>query len=165
MRVLGAGVVGAAVVGLVLGGAGGAGAGGLDGEPGPIAPEADVAFHGDVSMSEGRVRVWLAPQNHGPSDVAGATVRLTWSVPLTDAQPGLPGTCVRSGARQALCRTGALGAGSRGEPTEVEVRLKGAPREVVVRIGTAWNGGATDRNPQNNVHEVLALDTGDSYFF
>lgn len=37
--------------------------------------------------------------------------------------------------------------------------------EVVVRIDTVWNGGATDRNAKNSEHEVLAPATGDEYVF
>ncbi|MFE0178299.1 hypothetical protein ACFWZ2_38935 [Streptomyces sp. NPDC059002] len=149
---------------------------------GPEVPEVDLAFHGDVSLYEGVVRVRFVPQNHGPMDVAGATVRLRWSVPLVDARP-LPDACLRSGADTVLCRTGALDAGSVGEPVEIVVRVageRGAPGgpdgpdgpgevgevgEVGVRIGTEWNGGATDPNPRNNEHAVLALDTGDAYYF
>ncbi|MEU7583879.1 hypothetical protein AB0B50_40590 [Streptomyces sp. NPDC041068] len=135
--------------------------------PEPIAPEADVAFHGDVSLYDGTVRVRFVPRNHGPSDLDGVTVRLRWSVPLVDGQ-ALPDGCLRSEPRTVLCRTGALDAGSVGEPVDVVVRLQGVPGgvgEVGVRIGTAWNGGAVDHNPRNNEHAVLALDTGDTYYF
>lgn len=47
----------------------------------------------------------------------------------------------------------------------MSARLAGAPSEVTVRIDTMWSGGTTDRNPQNNTPKVLALDTGDVYYF
>lgn len=56
-------------------------------------------------------------------------------------------------------------AGSLGERIDVPVRFQGAPSEVTLRIGTLWNGGARDGNPENNEHEVLVLDTGDVYHF
>ncbi|MER5299110.1 hypothetical protein ABT039_06550 [Streptomyces lasiicapitis] len=151
--------VGAVVVGAVLWGSGGAVAGG----GGPV-PEADVAYHGQVAMTRGLAAVSLTPENHGPDDVPGATVRLSWSVPLEDAMR-LPDSCVRAGERGVLCRTGALPAAGRGGRLDLAVRLRGEPREVTVTVGTVWNGGAVDRNPRNNEHTVLVLDTGDSYFF
>ncbi|MFE0099403.1 hypothetical protein [Streptomyces sp. NPDC059009] len=178
------GVVG--VMGVVLGGGGAAAAGaagesspvaGAVGEPSPVAgtagepvplpaapPEADLAYHGEVSLSGERVRVRFAPQNHGPADVFDATVRLRWSVPLADGQR-LPRGCVRGGEREVLCDTGELAAGSRGEPVELGVRLAGRVPEVRVRVDTVWNGGASDVNPANQEHEVLVLDSGDAYYF
>lgn len=47
----------------------------------------------------------------------------------------------------------------------LELQLAGRPAEVVVRIDTVWNGGATDRNAKNSEHEVLAPATGDEYVF
>ncbi|QEU92637.1 hypothetical protein CP970_18535 [Streptomyces kanamyceticus] len=131
---------------------------------GMVGPEADLAFHGEVSLREGSVRVRFTPQNHGPSDLAGATVRLRWSTPLVGVER-LPEGCLRAGVSAVLCRTGALDAGSAGSPVEVVVRVAGAPGEVGVRIDTAWDGGAVDHNPRNNRHAVLALDTGDVYYF
>ncbi|WP_051852797.1 hypothetical protein [Streptomyces aureocirculatus] len=153
--------VGAVVVAAVLGGSGGAvaGGGGAGAEP-----EADVAYHGRIAMTRGLAAVSLTPENHGPDDVPGATVRLVWSVPLEDGVR-LPGACVRSGERGVLCRTGALPAGWQGERLHLAVRLRGAPREVTVTVGTVWNGGAVDLNPRNNEHAVLVLDSGDSYYF
>ncbi|GGR73875.1 hypothetical protein GCM10010252_10610 [Streptomyces aureoverticillatus] len=155
MRVL---CVGAVVLGAVLWGSGGAVAGGR------TVPEADVAYHGHVAMTRGLAAVSLTPENHGPDDVPGASVRLAWSAPLEDTTR-LPDSCVRAGERGVLCRTGALPAGGRGERIDLAVRLRGEPREVTVTVGTAWNGGAVDRNPRNNEHAVLVLDTGDSYYF
>ncbi|MGH4032381.1 hypothetical protein ACQB60_25975 [Actinomycetota bacterium Odt1-20B] len=172
--VAGMGVAG--VMGVVLCG-GGAMAAGAAGEPSPVPgavrepvplpaapPEADLAYHGEVSLSGERVRVRFAPQNHGPADVSDATVRLRWSVPLADGQR-LPRGCVRGGEREVLCDAGELAAGSRGEPVELGVRLAGRVPEVRVRIDTVWNGGASDLNPANQEHEVLVLDSGDAYYF
>lgn len=131
---------------------------------GMAVPEADLAFHGEVSLHAGSVRVRFTPQNHGPSDLAGATVRLRWSKPVVEATR-LPEGCLRAGVSSVLCRAGALDAGSVGRPVEVVVRVAGAPGEVGVRIDTAWSGGTVDHNPRNNRHAVLALDTGDVYYF
>ncbi|MET7926374.1 hypothetical protein ABZT43_20630 [Streptomyces sp. NPDC005349] len=115
-------------------------------------------------MSRGRVETRLIPQNHGPSSVADATLRLRWSAPLM-AMRGLPPMCVRADTQTVLCRTGALPADGRGRRIRVSARLAGAPSEVTVRIDTMWSGGSADHNPQNNTHKVLALDTGDVYYF
>ncbi|MFD3564530.1 MULTISPECIES: hypothetical protein [unclassified Streptomyces] len=131
--------------------------------PRPV-PEVDLAYHGQIAMSGGRVETRLVPQNHGPSSVADATVRLRWSVPVTDVRR-LPPMCVRADVRTVLCRTGPLPADSRGRRIWLPVRLAGAPSEVTVRIDTMWSSGTADRNPQNSTHQVLALDTGDVYYF
>ncbi|MEU6122281.1 hypothetical protein [Streptomyces sp. NPDC047123] len=131
---------------------------------GRVEREADLAFHGEVSVRGGTVRVRFVPQNHGPSDLADATLRLRWSLPVKEV-PRLPEGCLRSGAASVLCRTGALDADTMGESVEIVVRVAGRPGEVGVRIGTDWNGGAADLNPRNNEHAVLALDTGDTYYF
>ncbi|MFD9328574.1 hypothetical protein [Streptomyces sp. NPDC060065] len=129
-----------------------------------LAPEADLAYHGDVSMADGRVDVRLTPRNHGPSAVPDATVRLRWSVPLADRQ-SLPDGCARAEARAVVCRTGALAADGVGEEIRLGVRLRGAPAEVTVEFDTVWGGGAVDRNAGNDRQRVLVLDTGDSYAF
>jgi hypothetical protein len=152
MRVLYAVGVGAVVA---VSGAGTAGA---------VVPEADLAYHGYVSMHAGSVVVRLAPRNHGPSAVADATVRLRWSAPLADEQR-LPGGCARSEERGVVCRTGALAADGLGEEIRLTVRLRGVPSEVTVDVDTVWSGGAVDRNHANDLQRVLALDTGDSYVF
>ncbi|MEV5979724.1 hypothetical protein [Streptomyces sp. NPDC052114] len=139
------------------------GGGGVAGAA-PVTSEADVSFHGDVSLYAGKVKVRFVPRNHGPADLADVTVRLRWSVPLMDVR-GLPDGCLRSEPGAVLCRVGALEADSVGEPVEVSVRVAGRPGEVGVRIATAWNGGAVDRNQRNNDIAVLALDTGDAYYF
>ena len=94
MRRLRVPVVGAAALGVVLAAAVPGGAVG--------APEADLAYHGVVSMVGGRVDLRLTPRNHGPSAVPDATVRLRWSVAPVNRQ-SLPAGCVRSGARVMLC--------------------------------------------------------------
>ncbi|MBC9718680.1 hypothetical protein H9Y04_39760 [Streptomyces sp. TRM66268-LWL] len=128
------------------------------------APEADVAYHGYASLWEGRLGIWLTPQNHGPVGVTEATVRLRYSVPLANDQR-LPERCLRAGQRVVLCSTGEIKAGSWSEEIALDIRLKGAPSEATVQIDTLWNGGVSDRNVNNNRHKVLTLDTGDSYFF
>ncbi|MEU9961492.1 hypothetical protein [Streptomyces sp. NPDC050982] len=129
-----------------------------------VAPEADLAYHGHLSMTGGRVDLRMTPQNHGPSGVAEATVRLRWSVPLADEQ-GLPAGCARTEVRTVMCRTGALPADGWGETITMAVRLRGAPSEVTLGIDTVWGGGAVDRNHHNDRQEVLVLDTGDTYVF
>ncbi|MFI6490516.1 hypothetical protein [Streptomyces sp. NPDC050564] len=129
-----------------------------------LAPEADLAYHGYVSLAAGTVDVRFTPQNHGPTAVSDATVRLRWSAPLADVQ-WLPKQCARSGERTVVCRTGALAADGLGEEIGVTVRLVGVPSEVTLEIDTVWGGGAVDRNHANDRQRVLALDTGDSYLF
>ncbi|WSJ11651.1 hypothetical protein OG437_21955 [Streptomyces phaeochromogenes] len=129
-----------------------------------VAPEADLAYHGHLSMTGGRVDLRMTPQNHGPSGIAEATVRLRWSVPLADEQ-GLPAGCARTEVRTVMCRTGALPADGWGETITMAVRLRGAPSEVTLGIDTVWGGGAVDRNHHNDRQEVLVLDTGDTYVF
>ena len=146
----------AVAVGVVGGGAvAGADSGG---------PEADLAYHGVVSLERGRIDLRVTPRNHGPSAVADATVRLTWSAPLA-ARQQLPDGCARLGARVVVCRTGALAADGVGERIGLRLRLRGAPSEVTLDIGTVWSGGAVDRNRGNDVQRVLVLDTGDAYYF
>lgn len=141
---------------LVLGGAGPAGAW--------AGPEADVAYHGRVSLAQGRLRVWMVPENEGPSAVANATVRVRLSVDLADRQE-LAGGCARAGQREVVCETGPLPEHGKGRHIGLALALRERPAEVVVRIDTWWDGGATDRNHANNDHVVLALDTGDAYSF
>src|SRR5690242_3943052 len=77
-------------------------------------PEADLAYHGAVSMADGMVGVRFTPRNHGPSAAPDVTVRLRWSAALADRQE-LAAGCVRSGPRVVLCRVGALPADGLGE--------------------------------------------------
>ncbi|MET7715076.1 hypothetical protein [Streptomyces sp. NPDC005407] len=129
-----------------------------------IAPEADVAHHGHVSLASGRLGVSLVTENHGPSSLANATVWLSFSVRLPAAQ-ALPAGCLWAGDELVLCATGPLRAAGRGHRVTLDLRTVGTPDEVIVRVGTQWNGGATDRNPDNNEHEVLVPATGDRYMF
>ncbi|WP_367321516.1 hypothetical protein [Streptomyces sp. HUAS ZL42] len=141
--------------------------GGVAGAPAAGAaegPEADLAFHGAASLASGRVDVRFTPRNHGPSAVSDVTVRLRWSEPPADRQV-LPDGCARSGAREVVCRVGALGPDELGEPIHVRVRLRGTPSEVMLEIDTVWNGGTVDRNRANDRQRVLVLETGDSYHF
>ncbi|WP_393058861.1 hypothetical protein [Streptomyces sp. LN549] len=130
-----------------------------------IAPEADVSHHGHVSLWGTGLGIWLRSENRGPADLAGVTVRLRVSVPLAGRQE-LPQECLQADRATVLCRTGALHAdGSEQRQLALELQLAGRPAEVVVRIDTVWNDGATDRNAKNSEHEVLAPATGDEYVF
>ncbi|MFE0524315.1 MULTISPECIES: hypothetical protein [unclassified Streptomyces] len=127
-------------------------------------PEADLAYHGAVSMADGTVGVRFTPRNHGPSAAPDVTVRLRWSAALADRQE-LPAGCARSGPRVVLCRVGELPADGLGEQIAVRVRLRQAPSEVLLVLDTVWSGGTVDRNRQNDHQRVLVLDTGDEYYF
>lgn len=130
-----------------------------------IAPEADVSHHGHVSLWGTGLGIWLRSENDGPSDLAGVTVRMRVSVPLAGRQE-LPAACLQADQQTVLCRTGPLRAdGSQQRQLALELQLLGRPTEVVVRLDTVWNGGATDRNSANSEHEVLAPATGDEYAF
>lgn len=129
-----------------------------------VAPEADVSYRGHATLDGGRLGVWLETANRGPSALRDATVRLRFSVPLAGERE-LPPHCLWSGEREVLCRTGGLRVRAAGRQFAFHLRAPGDPSEVVVRISTAWNGGATDRNRRNNEHEVLVPATGDGYFF
>ncbi|WP_412077174.1 hypothetical protein ACLF6K_20175 [Streptomyces xanthophaeus] len=127
-------------------------------------PEADVAYHGQVALSQGQLRVWLVPENDGPAALPNATLRVRLSADLADRQ-NLAGGCVRAGLREVVCETGPLPLHGRGRHIGLALELREPVAEVVVRVDTWWNGGATDRNHANNEHVVLALDTGDAYAF
>lgn len=126
--------------------------------------ETDLAYHGRVNLSGGRLAVWVVPENQGPAALANTTLRLRLSADLADGQELAEG-CARAGHREVMCETGALPAHGRGRHIGLRMRLKERPPEVVVRVDTWWDGGATDRNHANDEHVVLALDTGDSYSF
>ncbi|MER7148773.1 hypothetical protein [Streptomyces xanthochromogenes] len=126
--------------------------------------EADVAYHGHVSLWGGRVGVWLTTENHGPAPVSGVTVRLRFSVPL-DPGATLPPGCLRTGPATVQCGTGTMRAAGSGVRVALDVAVVGEPAEVGVDIDTAWSGGTYDRNPANNTHRVLAPATGDPYSF
>lgn len=129
-----------------------------------ITPEADVAHHGHVTLTSGRLGVSLASESHGPANLWNATVRLSFSVAMSSAR-ALPAGCLWGGDKLVLCATGPLTAGGVVRALSLDLRTVGTPAEVVVRVGTQWNGGATDRNPANNEHKVLAPATGDAYVF
>ncbi|MFD9488532.1 hypothetical protein ACFWBX_32120 [Streptomyces sp. NPDC059991] len=135
-------------------------------DPGAVAPaaEADLAYHGHVSLWGGRVGVWVEPSNHGPAAVPDATVRLRFSAPLSGAEQ-LPPGCLRGSPETVLCSTGAMRAAGAGREIALDLRVAGSPAEVVVNINTSWSGGAGDRNPDNNTHRVLAPATGDKYAY
>jgi hypothetical protein len=127
-------------------------------------PEADVAYHGRVALVAGQLKVWVVPENEGPAALPNATLRLRLSADLADRQVLAEG-CARAGLREVVCETGALPLHGRGRHIGLLLELRERTPEVVVRIDTWWNGGATDRNSANNEHVVLALDTGDAYAF
>ncbi|RST18258.1 hypothetical protein E2C00_29770 [Streptomyces sp. WAC05374] len=129
-----------------------------------VGPEADVAHHGHLSYWDGRLDVVLLSENRGPSALDDTTVRLAFSVPLA-AGHDLPDGCVWGGEREVLCSTGPLRVDGTRHETALALRTAGAPQELTARVATAWNGGATDRNPADNDHRVLVLATGDPYVF
>lgn len=137
---------------------------GAGGSAGAVGAEADLAHHGHVSLWDGRVGVWLVSENHGPSDLPQATVRLAFSEPMSGGQE-LPTACLWSSDRVVSCRTGELrAAGAVGE-LALDLRTAGFPDELTVEITTAWRDGAGDGNPENDRHRVLVLATGDPYVF
>ncbi|MDQ1009129.1 hypothetical protein QFZ82_003614 [Streptomyces sp. V4I23] len=145
-------------------GPGGVGAAGAAGASGAVAPEADVAHHGHVSLDDGWLKISLMTSNHGPSSLEDATVRVAFSLrPVGELR--LPKRCLWAGERVVLCGTGPLGADGVGRKTSLRLGITGDPAEAVVKIGTVWNGGATDRDPANNNHKVVAPATGDPYAF
>ncbi|WP_405400716.1 hypothetical protein [Streptomyces microflavus] len=127
-------------------------------------PEADLSHHGYVSFSGGHIAIRIRSENLGPSDVTASTVRLRFSAPLAVTQE-LPYGCLRSGKATVLCETGGLRSGGGARQTALDLRLAGGPDEVIVRLDTVWNGGVRDKDPKNNVHQVLAPATGDAYAF
>ncbi|MFE6223573.1 hypothetical protein [Streptomyces sp. NPDC057854] len=153
-----AGDVADGVVGGVVDGAGGEAVGEV------VGAEADLAHHGHVSLWEGRVGVWLVTENHGPSDVVDATVRLAFSAPMAGGQE-LPPGCLWSGSRVVSCRTGALPDGGAAGELALDLRAAGRPQELTVEVSTAWRAGGVDRNSLNDRHRVLVLATGDPYVF
>ncbi|MEX0170487.1 hypothetical protein MRBLMG1_003090 [Streptomyces sp. LMG1-1-1.1] len=153
-------MLGVALAAAVVMGAG-ASAGAVGQEAGP---EADLSHHGHVSLWDGRLGVWLVSENHGPSDLSQATVRLAFSEPMAGGQE-LPPVCLWSSDRVVSCRTGELRAvGGVGE-LALDLRTAGMPDELTVEITTAWRDGVADRNPRNDRHRVLVLATGDPYVF
>lgn len=143
---------------------GGAAARASAGERPPVEEEADVAYHGRVWLREDRLRIWLVPENDGPSALPNATLRVRLSADLADRQK-LGEGCARAGRREVVCETGPLPPHGRGRHLGLSLGLRERAPEVVVRVDTWWNGGAADRDLTNNEHVVLALDTGDAYAF
>ncbi|MFF0549230.1 hypothetical protein ACFYUL_09745 [Streptomyces sp. NPDC004311] len=127
-------------------------------------PEADVAYHGRVALAGTQLRVWLVPENDGPAALPNATLRVRLSGDLADRQRLAEG-CARAGLREVVCETGPLPLHGRGRHVGLVLEMRERAPEVLVRVDTWWNGGATDRNRANNEHVVLALDTGDTYAF
>ncbi|MCX2183351.1 hypothetical protein KV205_22875 [Streptomyces sp. SKN60] len=126
--------------------------------------EADLAHHGHVSLWDGELGVWLVSENHGPTDVHQATVRLAFSAPMAGGQE-LPAACLWSSDRVISCRTGELRAAGAADEIALTLRTAGRPEELTVDIRTVWRDGAADRNPRNDRHHVLVLATGDPYVF
>lgn len=158
------GVLGVALAAAVVMGTG-AGAGASTGAVGPVfGPEADLAHHGHVSLWDGRIGVWLVSENHGPSDLSQATVRLAFSEPMAGGQV-LPEACLWSSDRVVSCRTGELRAVGGAGRLVLDLRASGLPDELTVDITTVWRDGVTDRNPGNDRHRVLVFATGDPYVF
>ncbi|MFF4173748.1 hypothetical protein [Streptomyces sp. NPDC001744] len=159
MRGLRKAVLGAVLAAVTVGAGPAAGAAGS--VPGP---EADLSHHGHVSLWGGRVGVWLVSENHGPSDLAQATVRIAFSSPMEGGRE-LPPACLWSSDRVVSCRTGELlAAGGTGELV-LDLWTAGLPDEMTVEITTAWREGAADPDPANDRHRVLVLATGDPYVF
>ncbi|GAA4066236.1 hypothetical protein [Streptomyces shaanxiensis] len=143
---------------------------------GGVAPEAGavggaeegLAYHGSVLLSAGLADVRFAPHRPKPDAAADAevTVRLRWSVPLADLQE-LPRGCVRAESRVLMCRVGAPDADGVGQWVELRVRLQGAPSEVLVDFDTLQSGqqAGGQTGEQSGRQRVLALDTGDTYYF
>ncbi|MFJ5839833.1 hypothetical protein ACIQGO_24255 [Streptomyces shenzhenensis] len=127
-------------------------------------PEADLAYHGSAMLTGDRVDIWFTPRNHGPSAVPGASVQLSWSVPLADRLE-LPAGCARTGERELVCGTGPLAADGIGEQIRLGVTLRGRPTEVSVELDTVWSGGTVDHNRANDRERLLVLATGDPYSF
>lgn len=160
-------VVSITAVAVVMGAGSGVGAGMDQGaeqgpEQGPV--EADVAHHGHVSLWGGRLAVRLATGNHGPSDLTGATARLTFSEPLAVGRK-LPAGCLWGGNQIVYCQAGALRADGRDSEFLLDLRTVGDPAEVSMDVATVWNGGADDLNPDNDQHHVLVPATGDPYIY
>ncbi|MER7840868.1 hypothetical protein ABTY98_34470 [Streptomyces sp. NPDC096040] len=154
MRRCGLAVVGAVAVGALVVGAGGA----------AWAGDADLEVHGSAVMIGDLVEVRVTPRDLGPEPVSDATVRLSWSAALADAQQ-LPAACARTGDREVVCGTGALAVDMPGEQLVVPVRLRERPSEVTLAVDVAWGGGALDHGRTNDEQRVLVLATGDPYAF
>ncbi|MFE5945256.1 hypothetical protein [Streptomyces sp. NPDC056480] len=154
------------MLGVALAAAAVMGVGASAGAVGPVVgPEADVSHHGHVSLWDGRVGVWLVSENFGPTDLAQATVRIAFSVPMAGGGQELPEACLWSSDRVVSCRTGELPAAGGAGELALDLRTAGLPDELTVEVTTAWRDGVADRNPRNDRHRVLVLATGDPYVF
>ncbi|MFD3337310.1 hypothetical protein ACFWV1_32440 [Streptomyces sp. NPDC058700] len=167
--VLGVALAAAVVMGTGAGAGASAGAGvsagaGAGAVSPVVGPEADIAHHGHVSLWGGRIGVWLISENHGPSDLSQATVRLAFSEPMAGGQV-LPEACLWSSDRVVSCRTGELRAVGGAGRLMLDLRASGLPDELTVDITTVWRDGVTDRNPGNDRHRVMVFATGDPYVF
>ncbi|MCT4356401.1 hypothetical protein M5362_25055 [Streptomyces sp. Je 1-79] len=151
-------LLGAVLAAVVVGGAG------TGASAHAVGVEADLAHHGHLSLSEGRIGVRLVTENHGPSDVYQATVRLAFSESMAGGQE-LPPSCLWGSDRVVVCRTGELRAAGAVDELALDLRTAGSPDEVTVDIATLWRDGAADTNPGNDRHRVLVLATGDPYVF
>lgn len=100
------------VLGVVLAASVVLGVGASAGAAGPeVVVEVDLAHHGHVSLWDGRVGVWLVSENHGPSDLSQATVRLAFSEPMAGGMSCRRPVC---GAATGWCPVGRVSSGPRG---------------------------------------------------
>ncbi|MEU5403225.1 hypothetical protein ABZ348_28485 [Streptomyces sp. NPDC005963] len=129
-----------------------------------VVPESDLAHHGHASLTDGRLRISLVSTNLGPRGLADSTARLELSTPLADAQ-SLPHGCLQAGDREVLCTTGPLRAGAAGFRRVLHLRTADEQDEVIVTVGTRWNGGVPDPEAGNHEHDVLVPATGAPYAF
>lgn len=47
----------------------------------------------------------------------------------------------------------------------IELRTEESTDELTVTVRTHWNGGAVDKHPENNEHEVLVPASGEPTVF
>ncbi|SDN11441.1 hypothetical protein SAMN04487981_103616 [Streptomyces sp. cf386] len=156
MRV--AAVCGAAVMATVGGVAPDAGAVG--------GPEPALAYHGSLVLAAGQADVRFTPHVLGSAAASGekVTVLLRWSAPLAERQE-LPQTCVLAQPQVVMCRVEGPDADGVGPRVGLRVRLQGAPSEVLVEFGTLRSGQQLEELAGQRQQQVLALDTGDTYYF
>lgn len=64
-----------------------------------------------------------------------------------------------------LCTTGPLRANGAGYRRVLHLRTADEQDEVIVTVGTRWNGGVPDPDTGNHEHDVLVPATGDPYAF
>ncbi|MFJ2744480.1 hypothetical protein ACIO3O_33055 [Streptomyces sp. NPDC087440] len=126
--------------------------------------ESDLAHHGRVVYEDdGRLDLHLRTWNHGPASLASGTVQLTFSTAVTGP---LPTACARRTPTVLLCETGPLRAGTPSPtPLHLTLRVPNTPDELWLDIQTARPTATRDLNPANDHQHVLALSTGDPYYF